>query len=114
MKRQLSAAEATSKLKEQRRYLRYVVTGSISLDFDGEHCIGVPVNISMGGILLHTDAKLPTGASGTIQLVVSNFTDIIVSKVRVVRTVATTVAVAFLEEPVELTRLISVLAGESS
>jgi hypothetical protein len=112
MKRQLST-EAIDKLKEQRRYLRYAVSGSVRLDFDGQHCIGVPLNISMGGILLQTDTEVPTGTLGTIQLAVSNFSNIIVSRVRVVRVVGATTAVTFLEEPVELAKLISVLSGES-
>jgi hypothetical protein len=103
--------EVTSKLKEQRRYLRYAVSGSLVLDVDGQSYSGIPFNISIGGILFQADTRLQTGACGTIRLQVFGFSDSIVANVRVVRTVGTATAAVFLEPPVELARLISLLAG---
>ena len=61
--------------------------------------------------MFQTDTKVPTGTFGTIQLEVFNFSDVIVSKVRVIRAVGTSAAAVFVEPPVELTRLISLLAA---
>jgi hypothetical protein len=110
MKSQLST-EVPSKLKEQRRYLRYAVSGSFALDYDGKQCSGVPLNISIGGIFFQADVKVPVGTVGTIRLAVFNFRDAIVCKVRVVRSVGTSAAAVFIDPPVELTRLIALLAG---
>ena len=103
--------EITSKLKEERRYLRYAISGSFTLDVDGQSCSGIPLNISIGGILFQADIRLQTGVCATILLEVFGFSDNIVANVRVVRTAGTATAAVFLEPPAELIRLISLLAG---
>ena len=105
------ATEIASKLKEERRYLRYAISGSCTVDLGGRTCSGTPLNVSLGGVLFQADTNLQTGTHATILLEIFGFNEKIVAKMRVVRTVAGNTAAVFLEPPAELVRLIALLAA---
>jgi hypothetical protein len=100
-----------SKLREERLYLRYMISGCLSLYANGRRWVGIPLNISMGGILFQTEARLSSSVRGTIRLEVFGFSDTIVADVRIVRTQGANTAAVFLTPPSELERLISLLAA---
>lgn len=107
-----SSRQAVSKLKEERRYIRYVISGSLILEIEGQRYSGTPHNISMGGILFQAGTQFSKGAYGTMWLEVFGFTDMIVAHIRIVRTQGPFTAAVFLRPSIDLERLISCLAND--
>ena len=104
-------AGVASKLSQERRYLRYAISGSCTLDLGGRECSGKPINISMTGILFQADTNLQIGLQATLLLEVFGFPDKIVATVRVVRAGGGRTAAVFLEPTAELLKLIHLLAA---
>ncbi|OFW27430.1 MAG: hypothetical protein A3H27_13915 [Acidobacteria bacterium RIFCSPLOWO2_02_FULL_59_13] len=83
----------------------------VTLDAKGRHYSGIPLNLSMGGILFQTNPPLQEGLSGTLQFRVVGLEELIVEEVRVIRTVGKTAAAVFLAPSAALLRYIALLAG---
>lgn len=97
---------------DRRSHHRFAIGGSLSFDTPGMRSKGEPVDMSLGGILFHAARPLEAGATGTLQLNVDGFTEMIIATVRIVRTEKGLVAANFVVPSVELVRCINWLAAK--
>jgi diguanylate cyclase (GGDEF)-like protein len=78
-----------------RRYVRYYASGSLILDVGEEQYRGVPINLSLGGLLFTAERIPPVGASGILQLHIAGFSETIVTRAQIVRVYGSTAAATF-------------------
>ena len=83
---------------------------SIELGVGEKVCTAIPVNLSLGGVLLKAAEVPPEGTTGTMRLDIKGFDERIVAKARITRTHKTAAAASFLTSPAALVRCVAWLA----
>jgi len=105
-----AARSSPDKQPDRRRHTRYHVNGSLELGVGEKVCTAIPVNLSLGGVLLKAAEVPPEGTTGTMRLDIKGFDERIVAKVRIIRTHETAAAASFLTSPAALVRCVAWLA----
>ena len=104
------ARSSPDKQPDRRRHIRYHVNGSLELGVGEKVCTAIPVNLSLGGVLLKAAEVPPEGTTGTMRLDIKGFDERIVAKARIIRTHETVAAASFLSSPAALVRCVAWLA----
>ncbi len=105
-----TARSSPDKQPDRRRHIRYHVNGSLELEVREKGYKAIPVNLSLGGVLLKAAEAPPEGATGTMRLDIKGFDEGIVAQARIIRTYETVAAASFLTSPAALVRCVAWLA----
>ena len=96
--------QSDSRHAERRQHIRYPANGSLRLRSGEQQYMGMPVNLSLGGILFVAEPSSPESALGRMQIKVLGFEELLYVSVKTIRTHERLAAAVFPKPGSSLTR----------